>query len=280
MAQWYYQVMDELLGPVSLDELKDKLKDGEIDDGSLVRQGTGGEWATVSDIDELKQAMFEPVDDDQPADEPQPADDRQAGDGGTSPDKTTPDSEVEPEPTADKTRDVKRSPLALRPCSDCGTMVSMQASACPKCGRSFHESSVEVRYKGEQPIPILALFAILAIIFVIVTPVAVCWGAMEVAERFNYNDTESIAIGASTTGIYVALAIVCTLMGGAVGKPRMAYLTGLFLGLFFGPLGVFVAAVIDKRPKCAQCSNRLTGLPRECSNCHSRLIWKVERRWY
>ena len=262
MAQWYYQVMDEILGPVSLDELKEKIDDGEIDDKTLVREGAGGEWVVASGAEELKQSMVEPLDDLQPD-----------GDDASL-------ADVASGPPADMGRDVKRSPLSLRPCSDCGTMVSKQASVCPNCGRSFHEFSVEVRHKGEQPVPVLAFFAILAIAFVTVSPIIVFLVAASVAEQFTDNDMNSMMVGLAFSGSYLVLMITCTLMGGAVGKPRMAYVTGLFLGLFFGPLGVYVASAIDKRPQCGQCFDRLSGLPRECPSCHSRLIWKVETSWY
>jgi uncharacterized protein DUF4339 len=268
MAQWYYQVIDEILGPLSLDELNEKIKAGEIDDKSLVRQGTGGEWVVASDVGELRQSMGERPDDFQPEG------------NENSLVNITADSEVVPEPSADEGRVVKRSPLSLRPCSDCGTMVSKQASVCPKCGRAFHGSFVEVRYRGEQPVPVLAFFSILAIAFVALSPIVVYFVAEWIAGQFTDSGETCTKIGLSLAGLYLASMITCTLMGSAVGKPKMAYLTGLFLGLFFGPLGVFVASAIDKRPKCGQCFGRLSGLPRECPSCHSRLIWKVETSWY
>ena len=268
MAQWYYQVMDEILGPVSLDELKQGIEAGEIEGRSLVRQGAGGEWVAVSDVEELKQAVVEPLDDLQPA-----------GDEDSLANITA-ETEVASEPAADKSRDVKRSPLSLRPCSDCGIMVSKQASVCPNCGRAFHESLVDVRYKGEHPVPVLAFFTILAIAFVALSPIVIYFVAELIAGQFTDSGVTCTTIGAALAGVHLVSMITCTLMGGAVGKPRMAYVTGLFLGLFFGPLGVFVASAIDKRPKCGQCLSRLGGLPRECPSCHSRLIWKVETSWY
>ena len=268
MAHWYYQVMDEILGPVSLDELKEKIEDGEIDDRSLVRQGAGGEWVAVSHVEELKQSMVERLDDLQPE-----------GDEDSLANITT-GSEVASEPADDESRDVKRSPLSLRPCSDCGTMVSKQASVCPNCGRAFHESSVEARYKGEQPVPVLAFFTTLAIAFAALSPMVVYFVAELIAGQFTDSDATCMIIGLALAGLQLVSMITCALMGGALGKTRMAYVTGLFLGLFFGPLGVFVASAIDKRPQCGQCFSRLSGLPRECPSCHSRLIWKVETSWY
>lgn len=268
MAQWYYQVMDEILGPVSIDELNDKITAGEIDDKSLVRQGAGGEWVVASDVDEFYHALVAPLDD--------PATD----DDEPSLNDIETETAAPPEPDSGEGRDVRRSPLALRPCSDCGTMVSKQASVCPKCGRSFHESTVEVRYKGEQPVPVLAFFSVLALAFAILSPLAFYIVSKAIAVQFIENGITCMTIGLAMAGLQLVLMITCTLMGGAVGRPRMAYVTGLFLGLFFGPLGVFVASAIDKRPRCRQCHGRLGGLPRECPSCHSRLIWKVETSWY
>ena len=268
MAQWYYQVMDEILGPVSLDELKEKFDAGEIEDKTLVRKGAGGEWVLASGTEELKESMVEPLDDLQPD-----------GDDA-SPAKVATERKVAAKPAANMSSGVKRSPLSLRPCSDCGTMVSKQASVCPNCGRSFHESTVEVRHKGEQPVPVLAFFTILAIAFVTISPILVFLVTASIVEKFVDKDAMSMMIPLVLTGFHVFVVITCTLMGGAVGKPRMAYVTGLFLGLFFGPLGVYVASAIDKRPQCGQCFSRLSGLPRECPSCHSRLIWKVETSWY
>lgn len=268
MAQWYYQVMDEILGPLSLDKLKEKVEDREIDGKTLVRQGSGGEWVVVSEVEELKQSTVKASERFQPA-----------GDENSLANITA-DSEVATEPAADESCDVKRSPLSLRPCSDCGTMVSKQASVCPNCGRAFHESSVEVRYKGEQPVPVLAFFTILATAFLALSPMVVYFVAELIAEQFTDSGETCMKIGLALAGLHVVSMITCTLMGGAVGRPRMAYVTGLFLGLFFGPMGVFVASAVDKRPRCGQCFSRLSGLPRECPSCHSRLIWKVETSWY
>jgi hypothetical protein len=81
-------------------------------------------------------------------------------------------------------------------------------------------------------------------------------------------------------GCYVVSMLGCAGLGGAVGAPRMAYFTGLLLGLFFGPLGVFAAFAIDKRPHCPNCFARLNGIARECPACHFGLTWVLRRRWY
>lgn len=42
--QWYYQVMGEVLGPVSASELKRLAKEGPVTNDSLVRSGEQGDW--------------------------------------------------------------------------------------------------------------------------------------------------------------------------------------------------------------------------------------------
>lgn len=180
--------------------------------------------------------------------------------------------------------DIQRSPLALRPCSDCGMMVSKQASICPKCGRAFHESSFTARQRGEQPVVILLLMSLLAFVFLFASPLLVYQVAVLMAPNVIHPaDAEGMAFiffGLGVVTFYVFCMLACTFLGGAVGRPRMAYVTGCFLGLFFGPLGVFAAFGIDKRPKCPQCSTRLNGLAKECPACHARLVWKTVPLWY
>ena len=180
--------------------------------------------------------------------------------------------------------DIRRSPLALRPCSDCGKMVSKQASTCPSCGRAFHESSFTARYRGEQPVVIFALISILAIVYLFLSPLVVYQIAVILAPNVigagEGQDVAFSTFGLVVVAFYVFSMLACTFLGGAVGRPRMAYVTGCFLGLFFGPLGVFVAFAIDKRPQCPQCSSRLNGLAKECPACHARLVWKTVPMWY
>lgn len=185
-----------------------------------------------------------------------------------------------PDKRGEQAQDVHRSPLALRPCSDCGTMVSRRASVCPHCGRSFHESSLTIPYRGEHPIPVLAVFTMLAIAFVLVTPVVAYGAANTLAYHGTQDETAAGRIAFLAAVGWVISMVACAVLGGAVGAPRMAYVTGIFLGLFFGPLGVFAAFAIDKRPQCLHCFTRLGGLAEECPSCHSRLTWEVQARWY
>jgi len=263
MSQWYYQLLGEVVGPFSWEQLQEKAVAGDIEPGTLVRQGTEGQWQEASTVAGLFGS--------QPA-APSPAE--------SSPATATPEVHPEQQEGPSAGGMVRRSPLALRPCADCGHMVSRQANCCPNCGRMFHEASSVIRYRGEHPIPVLVFFGMLAVVFLVVTPVLVNLAAYAVLSRSLTNDELAAEIAVGIAAGYVISMVVCALLGGAVGKPKMAYLTGLFLGLFFGPLGVFTAYAIDKRPQCYHCFSRLNGMAHECPFCHARLLWKVESRWF
>jgi hypothetical protein len=258
--QWYYQVSGEVFGPVSVEELQRKAGDNTISGDSLVREGTDGPWLDAKEVSHLSSLLLETHE--------------VAPSGEAVMDLV----EGSPEPE-DQKLSVDRSPLSLHPCLDCGKMVSRQARACPNCGRLFHESSMMIRYRGEQPVPILVLFTVLAIAFVLLGPLAAYFLTINIMSKF-IESTEAGGVALVVTIVFACSIIASAVLGGAVGKPRMAYLTGIFLGVFFGPLGVFAAFAIDKRPQCRHCSSRLDGLSRECPSCHARLTWKVEPSWF
>jgi len=257
MAEWYYQAMGKTIGPVSWIELEQKATDEEIGHETEVREGADGPWTAASEVP----GLFGP-----PAELDATASNRDGAEEG------------------DQEMGVRRSPLNLRPCSDCGTMVSKQASTCPECGRAFHESSFTARYGGEQPVLTFVLISVLAIAFLFLSPLVVYAIAGKLAPSvIHAGESQELAttgFALVVVGLYVFAMLACTFVGGAVGRPRMAYVTGCFLGLFFGPLGVFAAFAIDKRPQCPQCSSRLNGMAQECPFCHARLIWKVAPTWY
>jgi hypothetical protein len=268
MAEWYYQVAGEVMGPVSLEQLKERADDGQIDEETLVREGADAEWVAASEVDGLLESSIGP------ADTPVP---EETVEYEIS---TDPDPGPVPAQADAQAAGVGKSPLALRPCLDCGRMVSRLAAACPHCGRLFHESSRVVRYRGEHPVPVLVFFVVLALAFLLLGPLAVYVAAAAVASRVVEGAATASAVAVVIAILYMLSMFVCALLGRAVGAPRKASLTGLLLGLFFGPLGVFAAFAIDKRPQCCNCSSRLDGFARECPHCHARLIWKVETTWY
>lgn len=250
MNQWYVQLADRVIGPVSLEDLQQRVTAGQIPRESRVRQGLDGPWTVASSVPGLAASDGEAV--------------------------------FQPAPAASREQEgtVHRSPLALRPCSDCGKMVSQQANSCPNCGRWFLLNSLEVPYRGEQPIPVMAFFGLLAVLFLLATPVAVYFLAESFAENTIASEVARSRFAFLTAAAYLVSMVVCSALGGALGAPRMAHYTGLLLGLFFGPLGVFAAYAIDKRTQCPNCFSRLDGLARECPYCHVRLRWEQRPRWY
>lgn len=261
MSQWYYQIHGEVYGPLSLEQLREKASLGEIQADTLVR-GEQEQWNAAAEVEGVLPENAIRI-------ATLPAE------GPAWPESASDGSEV-----AEGEHCVARSPLGLRPCADCGRMVSQRASMCPECGRSFHENAFTVPQRGEHPVPILVLFAVLSMAYVLLTPLIV----YQLTTRLLFDAQGEAALESATpilaTALYVASMIGCTVLGGAVGKPRGAYYTGLLLGLFFGPLGVFAAFAIDKRAQCPHCYSRLDGPARECPACHSRLLWEYRTQWY
>ncbi|MCS7239434.1 MAG: DUF4339 domain-containing protein [Thermoguttaceae bacterium] len=263
MAQWYYQVLGDILGPVDEEELRQKLQSGQLPPGTLVAPAKNGPWEEAREVFHLSAGA-------------DPGEELSAAALGGQPEGATATLPAIEAPQA--AREVAgKSPLALRPCSDCGWMVSREASVCPRCGRIFHEASSLLTYHGEHPVSVMIFFTLLAVFFLIGSPILVYFCVAAVAEAFQPEG--SVTVPLVVTALYIISMVVCALLGGAVGKPRMAYITGLLLGLFFGPLGVFVAYAIDKRPECPHCSTRLNGLARQCPMCHARLLWRVVPTW-
>ncbi|GEM_PF-1637419 len=282
MAGWFYLVGGEVRGPISSEALKEKLAKGELTPDCPVGSSPDALCWEIRQVPELAAGSS-------PAGEGAEA----VGVASTVADSSLAHPEPEPGPTdalaGSAALDVSeqgvipgatRSPLALRPCSDCGWMVSRQASVCPRCGRLFHEASSVLVYRGEHPVPVIIFFSVLAVLFVLSSPFLVYFWVSFLGHRFLGEEGATGLFPLGFTAAYIVSMVVCALLGGAVGKPRMAYLTGLFLGLFFGPLGVFAAYAIDKRPQCCHCLSRLDGLARECPHCHARLLWKVQPSWY
>ena len=55
---------------------------------------------------------------------------------------------------------------------------------------------------------------------------------------------------------------------GNVGAQKRSRLSGMLLGLFFGPLGVIAAGFLDARPQCRNCGGRLNGTTFPvCAHC-------------
>ena len=64
------------------------------------------------------------------------------------------------------------------------------------------------------------------------------------------------------------LSIVCALIGYSIGKPKGRSVDGILLGLFLGPIGVLIIAVL--RPlgkKCPYCGGILNKGATVCCHC-------------
>lgn len=266
MSDWYYQAMGGVQGPVSFEELRQLADRGEINERTLARQGADGPWRAAAEV----HGLFV---------EPSGAETLLSDEVGEEVDAARYESD-RAESVGEHEHRVRRSPLTLRPCSDCGKMVSRHARSCPECGRPYRENTYQIPYTGEHPIPVWVIFSLLAVAFVLVSPVVVHRVVLTVATRTpeagEFADKLAVIVAVG----YLLSMLVCAALGAAVGAPRMAYFTGLLLGLFFGPLGVFVAFAIDKRPQCPNCFERLGGIAKECPRCQSGLTWVMARSWY
>lgn len=78
--------------------------------------------------------------------------------------------------------------------------------------------------------------------------------------------------------------IVWPVIGALVASRHGAWLAGLMLGMFLGPLGLLLAFFVDARPNCPGCGGRLPLKPRErgrltadgfnrCPHCRTDLSW-------
>ncbi len=250
MNEWYVQFADKIYGPLSLEDLRRRVTAGQVPLESLVREGPNGAWTPASRIAALAA--------------PAPAE------------------AAPPLPLGGRDQDAaaRRTLLALRPCPDCGEMVSQQASMCPRCGRSLTLTTMDVPYRGEHPISVLVFFSILGFVLLLATPVAVYFATDWVGASAGLADAVRSRLASLASAAYLVSIIVCAALGRAVGAARMAFFTGMMLGLFFGPLGVLVAFAVDKRTQCPNCYSRLGGLARECPYCRVRLRWEQRRRWY
>lgn len=110
MADWYYQVMGKLVGPVSTDEMRDHAQKGRIDQDTLIRKGDG-EWTAAVRLKGLFDADAKPkLTDAQPK-----------------------------QPTA---------PISLIVCPFCSSKIPSEAANCPSCEAKLSE--VKYIYRMQQ----------------------------------------------------------------------------------------------------------------------------------
>ena len=58
--EWYFQVMGQELGPLSVGELKAKVANGQIQPDTLIRKGTDGKWVFGGKVKGLFSVPEEP----------------------------------------------------------------------------------------------------------------------------------------------------------------------------------------------------------------------------
>lgn len=79
--------------------------------------------------------------------------------------------------------------------------------------------------------------------------------------------------------VAVIVNVICGPIAAGIAARREAGLTGLMLGLFFGPLGIIAAGFLDERQACPHCGNAVNNNFATCAACHGAVHW-VEGRPY
>ena len=73
--------------------------------------------------------------------------------------------------------------------------------------------------------------------------------------------------------------IICAPMAFGLAARKDAGFTGFMLGLFFGPLGIIAATLLDDRQRCPHCGDPVNRDFATCPSCRGAVHW-VEGRPY
>ena len=72
-----------------------------------------------------------------------------------------------------------------------------------------------------------------------------------------------------------AIWLVFGMIGANIAASKQARDAGFLLGLFLGPIGLIIAALIDNRPKCPECGGRVEPGVRRCMHCGTQLAQRA-----
>jgi hypothetical protein len=73
--------------------------------------------------------------------------------------------------------------------------------------------------------------------------------------------------------------VACGIIAAGIASQKKAGITGFFLGLFFGPLGVLGACFLDERERCPHCRHRVDDGVRICGVCRQPINWASSVGW-
>ena len=65
----------------------------------------------------------------------------------------------------------------------------------------------------------------------------------------------------------ICLWMMSAIIGWRIGKGKEAALAGIVLGFLCGPIGCILAVLVDERPQCRYCGERIDSKTDICSRC-------------
>lgn len=145
-TEWFYQVMGDVIGPLSPAELREHAENSLITPDSFVRKGAHGEWVTADRVKGLFGRSPSP---------PRETRVTSRTDNSVAPTKVETGESDWSFLTRDKPTTLEQvvQEKNLRPCQDCGHMVSKRAASCPNCGCPLSDGVPPPTTTSVVPIP-------------------------------------------------------------------------------------------------------------------------------